>query len=113
MAVSNEELHPAETGMMAGTDTTEEARQRITATESGANPDFELSRLDPREANDGATIRHQFQDVLEGHAVPPTGRPKLSSLSYGIIPAYDRGFFSVPPIGLRYFGHWLTDGLAT
>ncbi len=121
LAISREILHPAGTGTIRGVDISETERRRITGTDAGTRLDVELARLDDRTVEHMATVRHEFRNVVAGpagiytmsHAVFPTGRPPVAELLRARIPTFEAGFHSVPTIGLRYFGHWLTDGLAT
>lgn len=121
IAISREVVHPAETGELPGIDISERERRRITGTGDGTRLEVELARLDARPTEHMATIRHEFRNVIAGpagiyslsHAIFPSGRPPATDLLRARIPTIDAGFHSVPPIGLRYFGHWLVDGLTT
>jgi hypothetical protein len=68
-----------------------------------------------------ATLRFGLRNVLAtprgfyaaGRSFNQYGHVPVHEVLTGRIVVHDQGFYALPVIGMKYFGHWLTDALGT
>ena len=118
VAVSVEEVSPAETAMTQPTVILDSELAKVTAVQEGTTLEHEMRRIRGHEAFHEATLRYEVEDAfvwpggfaVQGLTPVSIGLPPLSSVRASAR-RFERGCFVQPHVGLRYFGHWVRDGL--
>lgn len=94
-------------------------RARVISAQPETTLEREWMRIDGAVAVHQATRRYVFKNVLAtpfgffagGSGFARFGRPQLRKLFTEDIRRLEKGFYACSPISLKYFGHWLLDGL--
>lgn len=115
------ETHPAESGSTKPVLFLEdEDRSRVTATYGERSVAEEWRQVDGTDVRHASTRIHTFKDVLATpfgfftgmDAFARYGPIRYRDLARARIERRETGFYSTPPVALRYFGHWAIDALA-
>ncbi len=121
VTVAREEIHPAETAVSPAVTMLPDDWDNITAIQHETSEAAERKRVAGGLREHKATERLRFHNVLAtprgcytfGKSFNQHGRIALRELLSGPIERYEKGFYALPVIGMKYFGHWLTDALPT
>lgn len=119
LALEVEEVWPAETAILPPVLMLEGDWKRITAVQEETSWDIEKKRTAGGEHLHQPTIRYTFENVLAtpwgcymlGRSFHQAGKVDLGQLLRGPVGRRKAGYFGLPVIGMKYFGHWLRDGL--
>lgn len=120
LCISRTVICPAEVSMMPAVVMLPEQRKLVTASQSETTLDNEWKRIGGNdEARHQETVRYVFENVLAtpqgffvgGHGFNQFGHPSLGSRKSAKIHMHQNGFFGLSSISMKYFGHWLLDGL--
>ena len=110
---------PAEISTMPPVIMLPEQRELVTASQTETTLDHEWRRIAGFETQHEGTVRYVFSNVLAtpqgffvgGHGFNQFGHPSLGDLKSKNIHKREKGFFGLSSISMKYFGHWLLDGL--
>lgn len=119
LAVEAEELYPAETVTLPPVVMLEDDWDKITAVQEETTWEAEKLRSFGGMHTHKPTMRYTFRDVLAtpwgcfkgGAAFHQHGTPDLGKVARAPLRHEAAGFFGLPVIGMKYFGHFLRDGL--
>ena len=122
LAVAREVVHGREASAIPGIEMDEDQRAKVIGAQEDSTLEAEWARVAGRpEAMHDATVIYEFRNVL---ATPnglftllgspsASGRPGFGELARAPIARRASGFYPLPGYAIRYFGHWLLDGLPT
>ena len=121
LVLSRETLCPADSSPMPPVTMLQDDWDTITAFQSETTAAAEQARVAGGLRTHRATERFEIADVLAtprgfytlSRGFHQHGRPDMAALLRGPVLRRDRGFFALPVIGMKYFGHWLSDALPT
>lgn len=119
LAVEVEEIYPAETETLPPVVMLEDDWDKITAVQEETTWEAEKLRSFGGEHTHRPTTRYTFRDVLAtpwgcfkaAAAFHQHGKPDLGKVARAPLRHEAAGFFGLPVIGMKYFGHFLRDGL--
>lgn len=119
MATKVEEISPAERTIMPPVLMLEDDWDRITAVQEETTWAAEDLRTKGGEHLHQPTMRYTLKNVLAtpwgcyalGRSFHQAGKIDLGQVLKGPVLRRKAGHFGLPVIGMKYFGHWLRDGL--
>lgn len=118
-AIDIEEIWPAETAGLPPVTMLEGDWDRITAVQEETSWEAERLRIAGGMHEHQATMRYTLRNVLAtpwgfytvSQAFYRSGKVDLGQLLGKPVAHHEKGYFGTPVIGMKYFGHWLRDGL--
>lgn len=118
-AIDIEEVWPAETAELPPVTMLEGDWDRITAVQEETSWEAERLRSAGGLHEHQATMRYTLSNVLatpwgfytSDQAFYRSGKVNLAQLLGMPVVHHEKGYFGTPVIGMKYFGHWLRDGL--
>lgn len=119
MCLSHTIVCPDETSLMPPVIMPLGHRALVTASQQETTLGMEWNRISGFKSLHKATERYTFSNVLAtpfgffvgGHGFNQFGQPSFGEFRSAQIHKADKGFFGLSAISMKYFGHWLLDGL--
>jgi len=119
ICLSRTMICPEETAQMPPVAMPREHRVLVTTSQLETTLDHEWNRIAGYEAQHKATERYTFSNVLatpygffvDRHGFNQLDHPSLGALKSAQIHKADMGFFGLSTASIKYFGHWMLDGL--
>lgn len=119
LCVSRTVVCPEETSAMPPVIMSSQQQEMVTGCQPATTLAHEWDRIAGFEGQHKATVRYEFKNVLAtphgffvgGHGFSQVNHPPFGKLATGKIHRAKRGFFCLSPTIIKFFGHWLHDGL--